>query len=106
MEINRPKRRRVNGPTLLLGSIILGLLIVAMGLMPQAFAEESTTVSCYNLQSSSYSLGSVVVIDTSQAAGACNSLYYNCKGRCVGCFADSDYVDSVCVDVNGTMFLK
>ena len=106
MEINRPKRRKGYSTTLLGTGIILGLLIVAIGLMPQAFAEESTTVSCYNLQSSSYSLGSVVVIDTSQAAGACNSLYYNCKGRCVGCFTDQDYVEAVCVDVNGTLFLK
>jgi hypothetical protein len=105
MEINRPKRRKVY-PTLLLGSIIIGLLVVAMGPIVQAFAEESVSVSCYNLQSSSYSLGNVVVFDTSQAAGACNQVYYACKGRCVGCFADSDYIDSVCVDVNGTMFLK
>jgi len=106
MEINRPKRRKVHSPTLLLGSIIVGLVVVAMGPIAQAFADESISVSCYNLQDSEIPVGNAVVYDTSQAARACNSLYYNCKGRCVGCFTDQDYLDSVCVDVRGTMFLK
>ena len=106
MKINRPKRRKVYSPMLLLGSIIAGLLFVAMGPIAQVFADESISVSCYNLQNSEISVGNAVVYDTSQAASACNSLYYNCKGRCVGCFTDQDYLDSVCVDVNGTMFLK
>ena len=62
MKINRPKRRKVYSPTLLLGSIIAGLLFVAMGPIAQAFADESISVSCYNLQDSEISLGHVVVI--------------------------------------------
>jgi len=106
MKINRPKRRRVYSPALLLGTIIAGLLVVAMGPIAQAFADESISVTCYNLQDSESPVGNAVVYDTSLAARACNSLYYNCKGRCVGCFTDQDYLDSVCVDVRGTMFLK
>ena len=105
MTINSSKRRKVYSPKLLLGSIII-LLVVAMGPIVQVFADESITVSCYKLQDSEISLGHVVVYDTSQAALACNSHYYDCKGRCVGCFTDQDYLDSVCVDVRGTMFLK
>jgi len=101
MKINILKRRR-----LLLGSIILGLLVVAVGFMAQAFADESISVSCYNLQASELPVGNAVVYDTSQAARACNSMYYDCKGKCVGCFTDQDYVEAVCVDVNGTLFLK
>ena len=101
MKINILKRRR-----LLLGSIMLGLLVVAVGFVAQAFADESISVSCYNLQASELPVGNAVVYDTSQAARACNSMYYNCKGKCVGCFTDQDYVEAVCVDVNGTLFLK
>lgn len=106
MKINRPKRRKVCSPTLLLGSIIAGLLVVAMGPIAQAFADDSISVTCYNLQNSESPVGNAVVFDTSQASRACNSLYYDCKGGCVGCFTDQDYLDSVCVDVRGTMFLK
>ena len=106
MKINRPKRRKMYSPTLLWGSIILGLVVVAMGPIAQAFADESISVSCYNLQASELPVGNAVVYDTSQAARACNSMYYNCKGNCVGCFTDQDYVEAVCVDVNGTLFLK
>ena len=106
MKINRPKRRKKYNLTLLLGSIILGLLVAAMGPIAQALADESISVTCYNLQASETPVGNAVVYDASQAAQACNSLYYDCKGRCVGCFTDQDYLDSVCVDVRGTMFLK
>jgi len=106
MTMNSSKRRKVYSPKLLLVSIIIGLLVVAMGPIAQVFADESITVACYKLQDSEIPLGHVVVYDTSQAALACNSHYYDCKGRCVGCFTDQDYLDSVCVDVRGTMFLK
>lgn len=104
MKENGPKRGGAYSPALLWGSIFSVLLVAALG--AQAFAEDSISVSCYNLQKSQLSLGSIVVYDTAQAALACNSAYYDCKGRCIGCFADSDYFDAVCVDVRGTMFLK
>ena len=104
MKRNRPKRRGAYRPALLWVSIFSVLLVAA--LVAQTFAEESISVSCYNLQKSRLPIGSVVVYDTAQAALACNSTYYDCRGRCVGCFADSDYFDAVCVDVRGTMFLK
>lgn len=105
MNIYRPKRRGAYFKTLLRRSIV-PLLVVAIGPVVQAFAEESISVTCYNLQKSESPVGSVVAFDTSQAARVCNSVYYDCKGKCVGCFTDQDYLDSVCVDVNGTMFLK
>ena len=104
MKRNGLKKGGANRRALLRG-IIFSVLVVA-ALVAQAFAEESISVSCYNLQKSQLALGTIVVYDTAQAALACNSAYYDCKGRCIGCFADSDYFDSVCVDVRGTMFLK
>ncbi len=81
-------------------------VILAIGFVATAYAEDSVSVSCYNLTKSQHTLGNVVLFDTSQAAGACNSVYYDCKGSCVGCFSDSDYLDVVCVDTRGTIFLK
>ena len=106
MKRNRPKRGKTYLPALFWGIIFPVLMLIAVGLVAQTSAEESISVSCYDLQKSELSVGSVIVYDTRQAAGVCNQVYYNCKGRCVGCFADSDYVDSVCVDMNGRMFLK
>jgi hypothetical protein len=106
MEIIRLKRIVQFRPALLSGSIVLVLLLVAVWSVTTVFAEQSISVSCYNLEKSGIPVGNVVVYDTSLAARSCNSLYYDCKGRCVGCFTDQDYLDSVCIDVNGTMFLN
>ncbi len=105
MEINRLKRY----PLLLMiieTVLVTGSMIVAEGLIKPAAAEESISISCYKDARSPWSLGNVVVYEVFEAAQACNSLYYDCKGRCVGCYQDLDYVDNVCVDVAGRMFLK
>lgn len=107
MKRNRTRRRRgAYRKALLWGIVFSSLLFAAMGPAAQAFADESISVYCYNLQNLGSSVGNAVVFNTNQAAPACNSLYYGCKGMCVGCFTDQDYLDSVCVDVKGTMFLK
>ncbi len=107
MEKNRPQGRGTCSGMSFWGSIILSLLLgAAAGLLGQAFADESITVSCYNLQKSQNPIGNIVVYDTAQAAAACNLAYYDCRGKCVGCFSDSDYIDSVCVTATGTLFLK
>src|SRR5512135_3146902 len=106
MKRKRPKRRDMYRPALFWGIIFPVLLFIAVVPAAHTSAEESISVSCYDLQKSELPLGSVVVYDIRQAAGACNQVYYGCKGGCVGCFADSDYAESVCVDVRGTMFLK
>jgi hypothetical protein len=33
-------------------------------------------------------------------------MYYDCRGRCVGCIYDYDYVHDVCVDASGRTFLR
>ncbi len=94
----------------LLYTVLLGIsavtVISAAGFIASAYAEDSISVSCYNLEKSPHILGNVVVYDPYRAAMACNSVYYECKGRCVGCFSDSDYLDVVCADASGTIFLK
>jgi hypothetical protein len=66
-------------------------------------AEESIAVYCYRDGSS---IGSAVVFDVTNAANACNSLYYDCRGKCIGCFNDYDFIDYICVDRSGRTFLR
>ena len=93
--------------SLLFGVALLSVIVVIVaGCMAPAFADESISVSCYKDAKSSWSLGRVVVYDVSEAAQACNSFYYDCRGRCIGCYQDFDYADNVCVDMRGNTFLK
>lgn len=93
--------------SLLCGVALLSVMVVIVaGFMAPAFADESISVSCYKDAKSSWSVGRVVVFDVAEAAQACNSMYYDCRGRCIGCYQDSDYVDNVCVDMRGNTFLK
>ena len=87
-------------------AILLGIVLIVAGFMTPAYAEESFSVSCYKDAKSSLSVGSVVVFDVATAALACNNMYYDCKGRCIGCYQDFDYVSNVCVDNWGNTFLK
>ena len=105
------KRGRLQMKGSFLGMLfVIGLLSVMMiivtGFMVPTYADESISISCYNEAKSSWPVGRVQVFDVAQAAQACNSLYYDCKGRCIGCYQDSDYLDNVCVDMQGNTFLK
>ena len=92
---------------ILLGIVLLSVMVIIVtGFMVPAYADESISISCYNEAKSSWPVGRVEVFDVAQAAQACNSLYYDCKGRCIGCYQDSDYLDNVCVDMWGNTFLK
>jgi hypothetical protein len=87
-------------------AFLSGMMIIVTGFMVPAYADESISISCYNEAKSSWPVGRVEVFDVAQAAQACNSLYYDCKGRCIGCYQDSDYLDNECVDMWGNTFLK
>jgi len=87
---------------ILVGMAMVIFLVLMQIILPVS-AEESITAYCYR---DSRSLGSVVVFDVSNAAAACNNLYYDCKGKCIGCFNDYDYIDYVCVDTSGRTFLR
>jgi len=86
--------------------ILLGIVLIITVFMAPAFAEESFSVSCYKDAKSASPVGRVVVFDVATAALACNNLYYDCKGRCIACYQDFDYVSNVCVDNAGNTFLK
>jgi uncharacterized membrane protein (DUF441 family) len=86
--------------------ILFGIVLIVTGFMAPAFADESISVSCYKDAKSDLSVGSAVVFDVAVSAVSCNNLYYDCKGRCIGCYQDFDYVSNVCVDNGGNTFLK
>jgi hypothetical protein len=66
-------------------------------------AEESITAYCYR---DNRSLGNVAIYENTNAVAQCNSLYYECKGKCIACYHDFDFVDYVCVDSSGRTFLR
>jgi len=92
----------VNRNHILVGVALVIVLALIQIILPVS-AEESMTAYCYR---DGRSLGNVVIFDTANAAAACNNLYYDCKGKCIGCFHDSDYIDYVCVDGSGRTFLR
>jgi hypothetical protein len=87
---------------ILIGIAMMIFLILTQIILPVS-AEESISAYCYR---DGRSIGSVVIYDVSNAALACNNFYYDCKGKCIGCFNDSDYIDYVCVDTSGRTFLR
>jgi hypothetical protein len=82
------------------------MMIMVTGFRVTAYADQSISASCYNEAKSSLPVGRVEVFDVAQAAQVCNSLYFDCKGKCIACYQDSDYFDNVCVDTYGNTFLK
>jgi hypothetical protein len=86
---------------LMVTAIVICLTLI-QAILPVS-AEDNITVRCYL---GNRSVGNVTVFDTSTAAAACNSVYRGCKGQCIGCFHDFDFVDYVCVDMAGHTFLR
>jgi len=106
MERDRLQKSEFLLPTHFRVGILSVMVLMVTGSMAPAFADESISISCYKDAKSAWSLGTVVVYDVAEAAQACSSAYYDCRGRCIGCYHDFDYVDNVCVDMQGNTFLK
>jgi hypothetical protein len=99
-------RKRVYLVPKLIGVCLLLLIALSVS-VAITLADESVSATCYLNQSvGNVSVGSVVVFNVANAAQACNSMYNDCRGRCIGCIYDNDYVHDVCVDVSGRTFLR
>ncbi len=83
--------------------IILLLIILLLGPAGRTCAEENMPVTCYKDGSR---IGTVTVFDWRTAAVTCTTVLHDCRGACIGCFHDFDYVDNVCVDMSGREFLR
>jgi len=83
--------------------VLAALVILAI---PAYTDDENITASCYkgNSDQGDY-LGTVMIFSPESAGQRCNSLYYGCRGKCVGCFDDSDFGGEVCYDNAGRKFL-
>jgi len=66
-------------------------------------ADDDVPVTCYKGYAR---IGTVTVFDWRAAAETCNTVLYDCRGACIGCFRDFDYVEDVCVDLRGNEFLR
>ncbi len=82
---------------------LIALAIVLFVSAGTSYGDETISVSCYQ---DSRRIGSITTFEWQSAAAACNSFFYDCRGWCIGCFYDSDYVEAVCVNNNGTVFLR
>lgn len=89
-------------PVTLVGTFFL-CVTVLLGLASWTCADENMPVTCYKDGSQ---IGTATVFDWRTAAASCNTALKDCRGACIGCFHDFDYVDDVCVDVYGNVFLR
>lgn len=87
-------------------TLLFVTVFIVMGFMTPVFADESISMSCYKDWKSSWSVGTVVVFNVAEGPLACSNTYFDCRGRCIACYQDSDYVDNVCLDMQGRTFLK
>jgi hypothetical protein len=106
-------------PTILLGSLLLAAIAAhAENQLPRLPStssadlsvnsrDQNVSVTCYqgNPNAGGSTMGSISVI-AATAGAACNSLYYDCQGRCFGCYSDFDLSEDVCVDAAGRKFLR
>jgi len=106
MKRDRFPRRGFIFAQLLCGTLLSVMMVIGGSFIAPASADESISISCYKDAKSRWSVGTVAVYDVAEAAQACNSMYYDCRGKCIGCYQDFDYVDNVCVDMRGNTFLK
>ena len=103
MDIPDMRSDMVRRGVVTMAAILLLSVILTVGPAGWIFAEENMPVTCYKDGSR---IGTVTVFDWRTAAATCNTTLYDCKGACIGCFHDFDYVDNVCIDMNGREFLR
>jgi hypothetical protein len=86
-----------------LSAILFLSLVALLGLGSWTYADDDIPVTCYKDGSK---IGTTTTFDWRAAASLCNRIFYDCRGMCVGCFQDNDYMSDVCVDMSGNQFLR
>lgn len=51
-------------------------------------------------------VGSLGIFSAAQAARSCNETFFDCRGKCYGCYLDFDYGEEVCMDAAGKKYLR
>ena len=73
----------------------------------QPVQEQNISVTCYlGNPNDRNSLGDIMVHSVPEAGTVCNSMFYDCRGACFGCFSDFDLSQDICVDNAGRKFLR
>ena len=73
----------------------------------QPVQDQNISVTCYlGNPNDRNSLGNIMVMSAESAGSTCNSMYFNCRGACFGCFSDFDLSQDICVDNSGRKFLR
>lgn len=105
---------------ILLGSLLLVVQLVhaddqlphlpSPGSSPESvasFPDQTLSATCYlGNPNDSQTLGEITVNSPRDAGPTCNSMFYDCKGRCYGCYTDFDMSQDICVDNSGRRFLR
>lgn len=69
--------------------------------------DKMISVTCYfGNPNDGRSLATIMIQGGSSAGTYCNSMFFECKGRCFGCFSDFDLSQDICVDNSGKKFLR
>ena len=69
--------------------------------------EKMISVTCYfGNPNDGRSVATIMIQGSTSAGPSCNAMFYDCKGRCFGCFSDSDLSQDICVDSSGRKFLR
>ena len=72
----------------------------------QPVQEQNISATCYlGNPNDRNSLGNIMVMSPEAAGPTCNSMFFNCRGSCFGCFSDFDLSQDICVDNSGKKFL-
>ncbi len=109
MDMTRVKKkcRAVFQAAFLVGIFVVTVISCANAANSSITYSEAITVSCFqgNPEDGSY-VGDITAPNPESASQVCNSLYGECRGKCTGCFSDSDITEDVCYDEAGKKFLK
>jgi len=106
MEKDRLQKSEFLLPTYFRVGVLSVIVLMVTGFMALVFAAQSISIVCYKDAKSALPVGTVVVFDVADAPQVCMNMYYDCLSGCIGCYHDFDYVEDVCVDIQGNRFLK
>jgi hypothetical protein len=83
---------------------LLVFFCLVFGFVVSVHGKESKPVSCYvGDPADNQYLGDVESFNVSNAASLCNSVYYDCDGKCTGCYINDDSLQ-VCFDATGKKY--
>ena len=100
--------RMKRGVAVITPFIIFTLFVTVAATVKQAYPQdEAIDVSCYKgISQEGIYVGNVTVTKPASAGETCNSTYYDCDGKCVGCYYDQNLSKTICFDKSGGTVAK